>query len=262
MKHYFFKISLVSILVLSACSLPQRHETNVSDKSLLRVYAGEPGFSAYPYYDWTGGKLEGFEPEIITELARTIGAEIKFVFPDAKMKYPRIEMLERNKADVVIHIFTITPERAERVAFSDPYLTTGLGVIVAADSTITDIAGLQRATIFTYARTTAYDWAISNLPEANIITVPPPGDYITIADIVAAGAADACISDSMQLALMVAADDRIVLLPELLQKEQLGIAVRKDDTKLLAEINAALKEMKANGRYQAILEKWGLPSQN
>ena len=38
----------------------------------------------------------------------------------------------------------------------------------------------------------------------------------------------------------------------------IGIAVRKDEPELLAKINASLEKMRADGRLQAILTKWGL----
>ena len=42
-----------------------------------------------------------------------------------------------------------------------------------------------------------------------------------------------------------------------------GIGVRKDDTALLAKINAGLAKIKENGELAKILEKWGLqPSVN
>ncbi|MBR7249882.1 transporter substrate-binding domain-containing protein, partial [Klebsiella variicola] len=46
------------------------------------------------------------------------------------------------------------------------------------------------------------------------------------------------------------------ILPGSLTSEEYGIAVRKDEAALVGEMNDALKQLKADGSYQQLVDKW------
>ena len=48
----------------------------------------------------------------------------------------------------------------------------------------------------------------------------------------------------------------VKILPGSLTSEEYGIAVRKDEAALVGEMNDALKQLKADGSYQQLVDKW------
>src|SRR5690606_15864640 len=71
------------------------------------------------------------------------------------------------------------------------------------------------------------------------------------------GAADAAILDELvAIEYMRAHPDAIKVVGEPFTTEEYGIAVRPQETELLAKINAALAELRASGRYDELYDKW------
>ncbi|MBX9577871.1 MAG: transporter substrate-binding domain-containing protein [Chthoniobacterales bacterium] len=79
--------------------------------------------------------------------------------------------LQTGKIDLIISSMTDTPERRKSIAFSDPYLTIGLGALVRQDAAINDINDLNRPGITVAVRqgTTGQLWAQKNLPLATLL---------------------------------------------------------------------------------------------
>jgi ABC-type amino acid transport substrate-binding protein len=72
-------------------------------------------------------ELVGFDVEMAHTLARDLGVKVEFVQIDADQAP---QLLDSGVVDIVMSGFAITPERMQRVAFSDPYLEETLCFIV------------------------------------------------------------------------------------------------------------------------------------
>ena len=90
-----------------------------SKKIRIATYADSPGWSVLN----ASGEYEGFDPDIARKLAESLGAEIEFVTTDG---VNRIPLLESDKVDVAISVFTPTNERAKSINFTIPYSAAGL----------------------------------------------------------------------------------------------------------------------------------------
>lgn len=79
--------------------------------------------------------------------------------------------LQTGKIDLIISSMTDTPERRKSIAFSDPYLTIGLGALVRQDASIASIHDLNRPGIKVAIRqgTTGQLWAQKNLKQATLV---------------------------------------------------------------------------------------------
>ncbi len=75
---------------------------------------------------------------------------------------------------------------------------------------------------------------------------------------------DVVINDKPLNAYAVATNQvtGVRILPDVLTVEHYGIAVRKDDDKLLQQINEALKKIHDSGEYDQIYSKWFGTSEN
>ena len=84
-------------------------------------------FSNAPFAFWEGDEPQGFEPDLARELARDLDRPVQW----KKLAFDRLlDTVAGGEAEIVIATTGITPERAERVAFSLPYFRTAICVVV------------------------------------------------------------------------------------------------------------------------------------
>ncbi len=139
------------------------------------------------------GKLMGFSVDVAKKLARDMGVEVEF-HPDP-FKYLIPDLLA-DKFDIIISGFSIEPQRALQVNFSQPYNTTDV-TIAANIKTAGQFTTMQEfnkptLTIGSLEGTTAEEMTSTMLPEAQIKT------YSTDADLFSAlvqGKIDAAAAD-------------------------------------------------------------------
>jgi polar amino acid transport system substrate-binding protein len=129
---------------LSACSKGDGNPESpqaIRARGVLRVavFIDKPPFS---YIDATG-KQQGYDAELARRLAKDLlGDASKVVFVPSTAG-ERITLLEEGKADIVAANFTNTPERAQRVDFSLPYMRTALGLISPRQAPIRKMSDLK-----------------------------------------------------------------------------------------------------------------------
>ena len=156
------------------------------------------------------------------------------------------------KADVGVSSFTITPERAEQIDFSDSYCDSNQGIVVIKGA-YTNIDDLKGKKIGAQSGTTGLEWAQENIEGAEVIA------YDEVTAIFAA--LDAGQIDAIAVDLPVAQSyvknsytgDEIIA--EIPTGEQYGMVISKDNPALTKAINEALAAMRADGTYEEIYNK-------
>jgi cystine transport system substrate-binding protein len=210
----------------------------------------EGTYAPFTYHDETG-KLVGFDVEIGEEVAKRLGVKPEFV--EGKWD-GLIAGLDVQRYDAVINQVGITEERKEKFDFSKPYIASKAALIVREDNSdiksFADLSGKKSAQSLTsnYARMAE---------QAGAELVGTEGFDQSIA-LVVQGRAEATINDSLSFLdfkkKQPAAPVKIAATED--DASYSGIIVRKGDPELVAAINDALKEMKADGTYQKIAEKY------
>lgn len=80
-----------------------------------------------PFVQRDGGKIDGISVRIWEALAEVEDADFEFVeFPAVDKA---LKALERGEVDVAVGPISITSERAARVSFTQPYFSSGLGIL-------------------------------------------------------------------------------------------------------------------------------------
>ncbi len=214
---------------------------------------------AYPPFEYTDektGKYTGFDVDLMTEIAKRLGLEVKFVNTAWDGIIPG---LMAKKYDVICSAMTITEERAKQVDFSDPYFEAKQVILTSAsDTSIKGVKDLNGKKVAVQQGTTG-DFAAQKLVEKGIKLEiirfeGTPEALLAIQK----GDADAAIIDNFVAYLAAKKDPktyRVVDDPEF-PPEYYGIAVHKDNKGLLKAINEVLQEMKKDGTYDKIYEKW------
>lgn len=226
----------------------------------LNLKIGTEG--AYPPFNnlTADGKLEGFDIDIANALCDEMKAKCEFVTQDWDGIIPG---LQAGKFDAIIASMSITKERTEKVDFTDKYYSTPAAIMAPKDG---DLKGLTRQdlagkTIGVATSTTYYDHAEKTYTDSQIKGYPSSQEFMLD---IANGRLDA-------------AEDDIIVLQKFLDSAEgacckiigqpspqpvdifgagMGIAVRKGETALLDKLNAAIKTIRANGKYKEINDRY------
>lgn len=210
---------------------------------------------SYPPFETIGP--DGQPAGISVDLARALSTDLGRPLVIENIPFTGlIPALKSGKVDLILSSMTATPERAKAVAFSDPYLTTGLALLVPAATTATSLEDLDRPdkTIVVRQGTTGEVFARSNVHQAKILTLEKENACVLE---VAQGKADAFIYDQMsvfQNARRQPGKVRALLAP--LQQESWAVALRPDDNELRTQVNTFLGKFRADGGFHELADKY------
>lgn len=210
---------------------------------------------SYPPFETIGP--DGQPAGVSVEIAHALAAHLERPLVIENIPFTGlIPALRSGKIDVILSSMTASPERAKAVAFSDPYLTTGLAALVPAKSAAQTSADLDQPgrTIVVRQGTTGEVFARANLRQAKILTLEKENACVLE---VVQGKADAFIYDQMsvfQNAKRNPQTTRALLAP--LQTESWALALRPGDEDLRTQVNAFLAEFRADGGFDRLADKY------
>lgn len=213
----------------------------------------ELGFSPFEYIDEDGNTV-GFDVDLSNALAEKLGLTCEWLPNQAfDTLVPTIQ--QGGKADISIAGMTITDVRLESVDFTDPYLNSNQGLIVAASSdATTESLNAEGVQIACQSGTTGDEWISENLPNA---TKVPLSDVTAGMMGVSTGSYQAMVIDLPVAQNMLAQSfSDLKVLEEIPTGEQYGIAVSYDNPGLKDALNDALAAIEEDGTMDEIKQKW------
>jgi polar amino acid transport system substrate-binding protein len=222
----------------------------IKDKGTLIV--GITDFAPMDYKDDNGNWI-GFDADMATKVAQSLGVEVQFVEIDWDNK---ILELENKSIDVVWNGMTLTSEVTNAMECTNAYLNNAQVVVVSKDKadqckTLEDVSGFSFAVESGSAGEQA---AIDNGFEYTSLT--SQADAVME---VAAGTSDACIIDLLMAGAMVGEGtsyENLTYTVEL-TTEEYGIGCRKGSD-LAAYINEQLKTYYADGSMETVAKQYGV----
>ncbi|GFE60253.1 transporter substrate-binding domain-containing protein [Geobacter sp. AOG2] len=210
---------------------------------------------AYPPFEMTDekGAPTGVSVDLANELGKALGKKI--VIQNTAFD-GLIPALKTGKIDLIISSMTITDERRQSVDFSDPYLSTGLCLLVGKTSPVNSIADLDKPgiTVAVKKGTTGHTYAAGNIKHAKVLVLDK--EAAAVLEVVQ-GKADAFIYDQMSTYSnwkKNQATTRALLNP--FQQEKWGIALRKGDDQLKEQINRFLTTFRGQGGFERLGDTW------
>ena len=236
-------------------------ETTPAESGVTTVEAGKLHMStnaAFPPYEMVAddGSFEGIDVEVATAIAKKLGLEL--VVDD--MDFDAALLAAQNgKSDIVMAGVTVNEERQKVMDFSDTYATGIQVVIVKEDSPIQSVDDLANAEMIGCQKaTTGYIYA-SDTPENGGYGEDHVIAYETGALAVEAlknGQVDCVIIDNEPAKAYVAANEGLTILDGEWVTEDYAIGMKKGNTALLEAVNNAMAELKADGTFQTIVDKY------
>lgn len=214
-----------------------------------KIYVGTNAeFPPFEYLE--NGEITGFDMDLVHEIGKIVDADIKIVDMAFDGLLPALQM---KKVDLVIAGMTANEERMKTVSFTQPYYTASQVIIVKeGDSSIKSFADLKGKKVGVMLGFTG-DMVVSEIDGVKIERF-----NATYAGIMAlqAGKVEAIVLDSEPAKNYVAQNKGLVLADADAEQEEYAIAVRKNDKALLEKVEKALSEIKENGTYDKLIQKY------
>lgn len=208
------------------------------------------------YRDTASGTLQGLEVDLARAIADdifgdTAGADrVDLRFVDSAA---RTDALNTGDVDVVIRTMSITPERADEVEFSTPYLTSRVRVLVPRDRGVADINQLGGKTVCIVDGTNLDQIARAFAPHSALLRTRSWSDCLMATQ---QFQADAVMADDAILAGLAAQDPYASILPGTLATQYYGVAVGKGQADLVRQVNATLERMRNDGTWSELYDTW------
>ena len=208
-----------------------------------------------PFQSEIDGKVQGFDVSMIDLVAKNLGVKQQIL--DTPLEnFKTGAFLNSGECDLAAAGMTITAERKKNVDFSDPYFDATQALLVDKNAGITSLADAKakKVKLGAQAQTTGEDYAkkqgfdpVSFESSDAVLNGLRTGQVKAV--VIDYPVVQGWLKDKANAAAFELADN-------INTGEQYGFTVRKGNTKLLAAINKAIKDAKADGTYKKLYEKW------
>ncbi|HEY2714900.1 MAG TPA: basic amino acid ABC transporter substrate-binding protein [Solirubrobacterales bacterium] len=203
-----------------------------------------------PFEQGKKGSYTGFDVELMGAIGEEIGREPEFIDSSFETIFRDVA---QGKFEAVMSAATITEEREKVVAFSNPYYLSEQAILVAEGSSIKGLADLKGEVVGAQQGTTGLELGKEKAEASELRPYPEGPDAINA---LKAGTVAAVIIDAPVAANAVEETGGVEVAEKVPTEETYGIAVAKENTELLEQINEGLATVLGNGKYAQIYEKW------
>jgi ABC-type amino acid transport substrate-binding protein len=243
---------LVCLAVLGLTGCPPRREAAVPRSRALRV-AVSP--NSPPYAFRQGEQVVGLEVDFARELATALGRPLDLVEIEWDDLIPAVSA---HRADMLMAGMTITRARQVHIAFSDPYLRSGLLTVMRTE----DVPRFKK--VASVLGTTDPVGVIAGTTAERFVRERAPGASVMVYRNVRSAMQElrqrrvTLVVHDAPVAIWFAARDEANLgvLLELLDEEELGWGFPRDDETLRSAVNGVLARWRTDGTRDRILARW------
>ena len=252
---------LAMTMVLALCACSNSGSGSGSNNSFKTVEDGKLHMStnaAFPPYEMTtdAGGFEGIDVEVADAIAKKLGLEL--VVDDMGFD-AALTAVQTGQSDIAMAGITVTDDRLEVMDFSDSYATGVQVVIVNEGSEIQTVDDLEKADMIGCQKATTGYIYCSDTPEnggygEDHVTAYDTGALAVMA--LVSGQVDAVVIDNEPAKAYVAENPGLIILDTEFAVEDYAIGFAKGNTELKDAVNQAMSELKADGTFQKIVDKY------
>ena len=212
-------------------------------------------YPPFEYLDSSTGRYEGFDMDLIREVGRRCDFDIQIVSMSLDGLIPA---LMSGNIDAAVSALTITPERANRVDFTEPYLNAGLTVMTTKTNApaIKSLKDLEGKTLCAEIGSSGALF-MKRIPGTTIRTYNSAADAFLELN---KGGCYAMLNDGPVnryfLKQNAAKSMNLTALDFTVSEDYYGFAVQKGNKELLETFNRTLDEMRKDGTFKKIYDKW------
>jgi polar amino acid transport system substrate-binding protein len=257
MKRIIVLLGLLSLLLGALPGMVLADTlSEIQDRGVLRV-GMEPGYMPFEMTNQKG-EIVGFDVDMAKRIAKAMGVKLELVSTAWDGIIPA---LLTNKFDMIMSGMTVTPERNLKIAFANPYIVVGQSILVKKEyaGEVKSYKDLDNPKFKVGSKlgTTGEQATKRLISKANYISFETEQEGVM--DLVN-GKIDAFVYDLPYMAIANAqkSEGKLIFLDQPFTYEPLGWAIRHGNPDFLNWLNNFLAQMKNDGTYDKIYEKWFL----
>lgn len=241
-------VVLALILVIGCFAACGKKEEKKTEEKKTLVMATNAEFPPYEYHE--GDAVVGIDAEIAKLIADKLGMELKIEDVAFDSIIPGVQA---GKYDMGMAGMTVNEERLQSVNFSDSYATGVQVVIVKEGGSIASLDDIAGKKIGVQTSTTGDIYASDDFGDENVVKFDNGAAAV---EALKSGKVDCVIIDNEPAKSYVAANEDLKILETEYAVEDYAICFAKENTELQEKVNAALKELIADGSVQKIIDKY------
>lgn len=238
---YPFLVLVIMASALSACGATGGKKV---------IVATDATWAPFEFVDEKTKGIVGFDIDLMNAIAKEAGFQVEFKNVPFD---PLLAGMAAGQYDAAISSITITDDRKKSMLFSDPYFSAGqLVVVQTSNTTIKSKDDLKGKKAGAQISTTGADEA--KALGATLKTYDDIGSaYLDLVN----GQIDAVVADNpLAIGYVRKYEGKIKSVGQPFTNEQYGIAVKKGNDKVLADINRGLKAVKDKGQIAQFETTW------
>lgn len=254
-------VLMISLIVFTGCSEEKEEATQdtfseIKDRGYV-VMGLDDTFAPMGFKD-ESGDIVGFDVDLAKATFEKMGLELKLQPIDWAMKETE---LNSGNIDMIWNGYSITEERKEKVAFTNPYIGNRQIIITMDDLEIISKEDLEGKKVSAQTGSSAVS-AMEEFPE---IIESFDGAEAVVFDTnneafmdLEAGRVDAVVADEILARYYInqRGEEKFNVSDDDFGDEDYGIGVRKEDKEFLNELNKNLEEVKKSEKGEEISVKW------
>ena len=237
----------------SASSAAAGEITLIADGKL--TVATSPDYP--PFENLENGEYVGLDIEIAKEIAKRLGLEIEFKTLQFDAIIPAIA--SGGQADMGISGFTVDPERAKEIDFTETYyiddqaIAAMKGGAITAENADTEL-DKEGTIIAVQSGTSGEAYVQENYPKATVQAYGNSTDAFAAMQSNQANAV--CTNKAVVEKMLADAYQDAEVVKSIATGEEYAIVVSQDNPALTKAINKALEEMAADGTFEKLLTQY------
>lgn len=258
-KHTARFATLAAAALLAACQPDAQSQQNAASNAHHAATVYNVGMNAnFAPFEFTdsAGNVHGFDVDLMNAIAKAGDLNIRYKNQPWDGLFASLKSKDN---DILISGITITDERRQTMAFSRPYFEVKQVVLVSDGQNIQSVNDLTKLDKIAVSTGTTGDYAAQKLFGATSPKVARFENLPLTIKALETGGAQAMISDSAVVGNYVKNNSKqnftVIDVPDF-PVEEYGIALRPEDTELLAKIDDALQKVRDSGEYEAISKKY------
>ncbi|MDQ3788591.1 MAG: transporter substrate-binding domain-containing protein [Actinomycetota bacterium] len=201
----------------------------------------------------TTSAIEGFDIDIVREIAKAIFGDPKKVQFKVVTSAGRIKALQEGRVDVVVRTMTATCERWKDINFSAIYYMAGQRLLVDLESKVTSLDQLGGQKVCAAKGSTSIKTIAANPAKLIPVQVDNWSDCLIMLQ---QGQVAAVSTDDTILAGMVAQDPNVKMAGPRFTEEPYGIGIPKANVDMVRFVNGVLAKTIADGTWARSYDRW------
>lgn len=214
-------------------------------------------YAPMSFYDPVQDRESGFDVELAREACRRLGIQPVF---HRIFWLEKFIALEERRIDCIWSSMSITPDRADQVLFSEPYLYNRQVVVVLDSSAIQELNDLKGHALVVLSGSSAID-VIKKTPQlGSSVSLETQTQTVLALMRLLDGEASALVADEVLVGKYVelseGSSQPLRVLPAHLGAEGLGVAFRKGEWALRNRVQRVLNQMENDGTTAELRKHW------